>query len=354
MTSSYIFNRADSTAKTALKYQQQYPDAGSIQVAGIFPLPRMISWWPDEKLISQNQELVEKNKTLESENSQMVIQLKNSEDEKTGAWQRQKDSLQLVINSLSEQLTGKQKQIDDLISSAQGSTNELQQKLADCIKERDKKNDALISCQASNKNLTNNNQDLQSKLNNCNAELSACNSEKNSLSNQVTDLNKQLTGNKATLQSTLTDLQTRLNNCTADLSKCNSTNSALTSQINELNRQLIACKGNQQTTTDLQTKLNNCSAELSKCNSDKNSLTTQINELNRQLAANRGTTQASLTDLLRQVCEMSKVTVTRRLSTVATKPSQDDLLRQQGFYKDVNWNAFCQAFNGWLNPVIIK
>ena len=353
MTSSYIFSTADSTANTALRYQQQYPGAGSIQLAGIFPLPRMISWWPDEKLIAKNQELVEKTKTLDSANTELKTQLKNTDDVRTGTFLRQKDSLQLEINSLTEQLNGKQKQIDDLILSAQGSTNTLQQKLTECIKERDKKNDALISCQTSNRNLTIKNQDLQSKLNDCNDELSKSNGDKDQLSNRVNDLTQQLSASRSNQQSTLTDLQTKLNNCNNELSKCNREKNSLNSRINELTQQLATNSGNQTSLADLQAKLTDCNNELSKCNREKNSLNSRINELAQQLTANSGAQQSTLTDLLKQVCQKTQ-SVSRRLSTVGITASQDDQLRQQGFYKEMNWAGFCKAFNSWLNPVIIK
>ncbi len=262
MTSSYIFNPKDSTAQRSFLYRQQHPDAGSYQLAGIFPLPRMINWWPDEKLIKQNKELIEKNNILDSANYQLKNLLQSSGDGKAAMSLQQRDSLQSIINSLTEQLNDKQKQIDQLISSSQGSTNELQKQLAECIKSMDKKNGDLLSCQASNAKLTANNRELQAQLNNC---------------------------------------------------------------INEL----------------------------TKCNSEKGSLNSRINELNQRLV-NAGNRQTTLTELLRQVCEKNKVSVIPRISRIRNTMTKDDSLRQQAFYKKINWNAFCESFSAWYNPVIIK
>jgi hypothetical protein len=262
MTSSYIFNPKDTTANRSVLYRQQHPDAASHQLAGIFPLPRMINWWPDEKLIKQNEELIKKNNILDSVNYELKSLVRSSGDEKTAMFIRQGDSLQSIINSLTQQSNDKQKQIDQLVSSSQGSSNELQKQLADCIKTGDEKNRDLASCQASNAKLISDNRQLQAKLNSCTSELAKCNNEKGSLSNEIKELNQRL--------------------------------------------------------------------------------------------ANAGNKQTTLTELLRQVCEKNKQSINSRLSRIRNTTTKDDSLRQQPFYKNVNWNAFCQSFTAWYNPVIIK
>jgi hypothetical protein len=235
MTSSYVFNPSPNTATKkdsssaiqSIKEKQFH--------AGLFPLPRMISWWPDEELITQNRVLAAENNTLDSANAQLKTLLQSSEEERSARLLRQQDSLQIIINSLSTQLADKQKQVDDLIASSNSSDNTLRQQLADCIRDRDRKNDELTACQTANTRLTRSNRELQNKLNVCNAELS------------------------------------------------------------------------------------------------------------------KSRNAQTLTELLKQVCEKSKMTIPRR--PAGTRPSQDELLRQQNFYRRLNLPAFCNSFNLWLNPV---
>jgi len=250
MTSSYVFNPPDkAAAKKDSSAFIQSANENQLQ-AGIFPLPRMINWWPDEKLIAQNRELAVENSALDSVNSELKTLLHSTEEEKSARLLHQQDSLQLIINTLSAQLSEKQKQVDDLVASARGSSDVLRQQLTDCIRDRDKRNDELTTCMTSNTKLANINRDLQNKLNRCNA--------------------------------------------------------------------------------------------------DKTSLNNKINELNQKLA-HSGNTQTTLTELLKQVCEKSKVPIPRRPAGV--KPTQDELLRQQVFYKNLKLAEFCNSFNLWLNPV---
>ena len=226
MTSSYIFSPKDSTAQQSGSYRQQRSDAGSNQLAGILPLPRMINWWPDEKLIKQNQELTEKNSALNSANFRLRTLLQTSSTDQSVWLVRQRDSLQSIIISLNGQLNDRQRQIDQLTSSSQGSSNELQRQLAECIRTRAAINDELRSLRASNANLTRDNRELQAGLNNCKSELARCNDEKNSLSS-------------------------RISACTNELARCNREKGLLNNRITELNQQLLNARNSQTTLTEL-------------------------------------------------------------------------------------------------------
>jgi hypothetical protein len=96
---------------------------------------------------------------------------------------------------------------------------------------------------------------------------------------------------------------------------------------------------------DLKARFNTSLTDLAQCNNDKSSLKSKINELNQKLE--KSDKKLTLTELLQQVCEKYKPVARPR----GSRPSQDDRLRQQDFYKRVNWTTFCQGLNLFLNPV---
>lgn len=226
MTSSYIFNPADSTTtKQGASGFRQFQD-NKILKSGIFALPRMISWWPDEKLVKEYEQSRQENSKLDSANNELRAILDNG-NESVKNLLGQKDSLILVINSMQTTIDEKQKQVDQLTETIKGGNDNLSKQLAECLKDRDKKNDDLLACQLSGKQL----------------------------SATIDNLNKQV------------------------------------ARLNE--------------------KLKNC-----------------------------GGKNTTLADLLQQVCNKN------------SKPDKsDDKLRQQAFYKRMNWSGFCKAFNVWNNPV---
>src|SRR5215469_15214604 len=130
MTSSYIFNPTDSSAKknSAAIFRQK-----SIEQASILPLPRMINWWPDEQLISTNQSLVQKNRVLDSSNVQLRAFIKNPSVTVGSS---------VEIERLKVQLAEKQAEIDRLTASTQ-TNNGLVQQLQDCEKRTRTLSDSL-------------------------------------------------------------------------------------------------------------------------------------------------------------------------------------------------------------------
>ena len=193
MTSSYFNPPADTTGSN--KRDGGFIQApGSKQVnASLFPLPRMIDWWPDEELITQTIQLVEENRSLDSANQQMRSMLVGSEEERNKRLLHQQDSLGAIVNSLSSQLSEKQTQIDNLITSSQGSSDELKNQLRLCIREKDQLIDTLAACKASNVSLTNTLHGLRTSLNTCQTDLSNCNRDKITLNKTITNLNRRLT-----------------------------------------------------------------------------------------------------------------------------------------------------------------
>ena len=172
MTSSYIFNPADTSAKKDGKVYRQFQNDKALEAA-IIPLPRMISWWPDEKLVTEYQELRQENSKLVEDNHQLRTTL-DTDNEGSKTLLAQKDSFVLVINSMQTAIDEKQKQVDQLAQTIKDGNNDLSKQLAQCFKDRDKKNDELLSCQLSERqlnltieNLKNENLKLKEQLRNC-------------------------------------------------------------------------------------------------------------------------------------------------------------------------------------------
>jgi len=265
MTSSYIFNPKDSiTLKQSGYFRfQKFHGDGYLQ-AGIFPLPRMINWWPDIKLIEQNQQLLQRTHVLDSVNNQLKVRLQNTDNAGIQAPYTPKDSLQALLSHLQSELSDKQKRIDQLTNSIQDKGDDLQKQLAECIKQGDRKNDSLLSCQSSHAILANDFRNLREDLKKCNGQLEQCNRDKGLLNNTIADLRNT------------------------------------------------------------------------------------INELNRR-PGNTAGKQTTLTELLKQVCEKNSMLI-YRLPGVSYTMTKDDSLRQQVFYKKINWAEFCRSFNSWSNP----
>ncbi len=203
MTSSYIFNPKDSTkmGMTGYFHFQKF-HADDIQQAGIFPLPRMINWWPDEKLIEKNNELGKINEILVAKNRelQMIIDAPGAgaADVKRN-YITKIDSLNNVAQALGVRLAEKQNQLDEFTNKANTHGNDLQQQLSDCIRRRNSARDSLLSCLAA----LHERNDGDSKLSNA---LKTCNSEKQSLMKDRDDCNRQ----KASLDKMVASLTERI------------------------------------------------------------------------------------------------------------------------------------------------
>ncbi len=179
MTSSYIFNEAETATKKDSSAYRHFQNDRVLEAA-IIPLPRMVSWWPDEKLVAGYQELRQENSKLASENGKLASEnaelrtILDTENQGAKNLLGQKDSLVLVINSMQTTIDEKQRQVDQLTATIKGGNDKLSNQLAECLKDRDKKNDALLKCQLSINQLNatidglkNDIRSLKSQLKNC-------------------------------------------------------------------------------------------------------------------------------------------------------------------------------------------
>lgn len=148
MTASYIFNPADTTAAKNTDGAYRHFQNNSVMKAAIFPLPRMVAWWPDEELVEEYEDVKQENVTLLTENQELKTVVAAG-DEGSKVLLTKNDSLQLVINSMQTMIDDRQKQLDQLTETIRAGTDDFSKKLADCIAERDRTNDALRGCQLS-------------------------------------------------------------------------------------------------------------------------------------------------------------------------------------------------------------
>lgn len=304
MTTSDIFNPKDSTNINSTSYfhfQQFRSD--SYQKAGIFPLPRMASWWPDEKLMAQNARLEEQNRQLITENYKLKAIQRGTDGSQTLPVTSQNDSLRLLIS----QLAGKQKQIDELLAGIRNDGDKLQQQLSDCLTGRNALVDSLnfysqkfYSCQQSYGNLM----ERYNRLYN----------EQNGYADQFRLLKEQL--NDCTKEKL--DFQNGLNECN--------------NQLRLLKRQLADCENNKVPSQENTDALNNRIRELMQ----------RIKELEVQA----GSDNTTLVELFRQICAKNNMPVRVRTS-VPNRLPDDNLLRNEDFYKAVDWAVFCKNFNTW-------
>jgi len=304
MTSGYIFNPKDSTSidKTSYFHFQQF-HTDSYQQAGIFPLPRMISWWPDEKLIAQNALLEEKNSQLNNENYQLKAIHWGAVGSKTLPVTSQNDSLRLLIS----QLAGKQKQIDELSAGMRNDGDKLQRQLSDCLMGRN----ALVD-----------------SLNYYRQKLSSCQQSYGNLMERYNRLQKEQNGYADQIRL----LKAQIDDCTKeklvfqnDLNECNN-------QLRLIKRQLAACEKNKPPLQENTDAFNN----------RINELTQRIKELESQSGPN----EITLVELFRQISEKNNMPVRPGLA-VPNKLPDDNLLRNEDFYKAIDWPAFCKNFNTW-------
>ena len=173
MTASYIFNPSDTTtAKNTGEAYRELQNKG-VMKAAIFPLPRMVSWWPDEELVEEYEETKQENVTLTAENQELKTFVADG-DEGSKRLLSRNDSLQLVINSMQGTIDDKQKQIDQLTETIRNGSDDFSRRLGECISERDKLNDLLRACQLSENQLKGDIRSLQAANTRLRQELSTC------------------------------------------------------------------------------------------------------------------------------------------------------------------------------------
>ena len=182
MTASYIFNPADTATVKGKADEAHLRLNDHMAKAAIFPLPRMMSWWPDEKLVNDFKEVKQENTVLATENHE----LKNviaAGDEGSKVLLSKNDSLLLVINSMQQTIDERQKQIDQLTGTLNSDNDAMSKKLAECLTERDRTNDMLRACQLSVNQLNSNIGDLKDANNKLRQDLKTCGSKDATLAN---------------------------------------------------------------------------------------------------------------------------------------------------------------------------
>lgn len=202
MTASYNnkMNSADTTGKKSSGYFFNLQDytAESYQQASLFPLPRMINWWPDNRLIGQNEQLLKKNQELATTNQKLLTLV----DTKPGGIENNHaipaDSLAYLVKTLRLQLTEKQKQLEECNSSAH-EQGDASQQLIECIRMRNSGRDSLIACKAGFNRLKERMERMRNTNENCikerdsyKTQLDECNNQANSLKEKTNALNNQI------------------------------------------------------------------------------------------------------------------------------------------------------------------
>lgn len=207
MTSSYIFNPSDTARKGAYNDNHFHQiQVRTTQHAGIFTLPRMVSWWPDEQLIQENKELITRNDLLTDENKKLktLVDVTSGNQPAIQKMATENDSLQQELTNLKSQVEEKQKQLDVAISNMNTQDNNLKKQLTDCLQQRNSLKDSLQTCLTRYNSFN----ERYEKLRNT---LEGCNKEKQSLKTQLTDCLNQ----KDALTATINSLNEQIKNLNA-------------------------------------------------------------------------------------------------------------------------------------------
>ena len=183
MTASYANNapaKADSIVKpdTTISLWNSH-EVNPAFHAGIFALPKMVSWWPDVELVEENMILKQTNEMLAREN--LALSQNNDLDHQSGTMPCSADSLEKVISALRSDL-------DDFIAN-KGSENNIIRMLRDSLLHCDELNSGL---QSGLKTCEDHAGELNSNLDLCRNERNAYNDNINSLKNQLEACNESL------------------------------------------------------------------------------------------------------------------------------------------------------------------
>ncbi|CAN5732383.1 hypothetical protein BH10BAC3_BH10BAC3_39190 [soil metagenome] len=236
MTSSYIFNPAD-TSKTKTTFFRPAPAKNNAyRQAGIFPLPRMISWWPDEKLMEQNQVLETKIQQLDSTNIALKTLLENrpvlTEGEGSTTIQPLKNPLEDSIRSLNEQLNEKQKQLTELTALLNKTGKDCELKLNDCLQEQYKYRDSILYYSGKYSSTLNTNDALQNNYNILLNNLKQASDNEDAATAKL----KDCIIHREDLLRTLSDLQLELGSAKAKLAECQSQTLPATQELTLLEK----------------------------------------------------------------------------------------------------------------------
>jgi len=303
MTSSYIFNPVDSTSNKISYFHIQQFRSDPYQQAGVFPFSGMVNWWPDEKLISQNALLSEEKRKLNLENLQLKSMLPGFSNDNISGYTTPHDSMR----QLKAQIADKQKQIEEFTESIRNTGDKLQQQLSECFNEKNGLKDSLnlykqkfISCRQSSGLLLENYNKLRR--------------EQNSYSEQINELKKQLTD-------------------------CMNEKLAIQTGQNEWNNQIGLLKR----------QLSVCNNEKGSLQENNGSLNAKINELMQRISeieGNKFNSEATLVELLFEISAKNSRTLKGR-SFEPNELITDGLLKNEDFYKAIDWNSFYKNFNTW-------
>ncbi len=220
MTASYSskMNASDSAARktSGLYFHFQKYHSDVRQEAGIFPLPGMINWWPDNKLIEQNAQLQKKNVELTVTNwkLQMIMEARPVSSGRNFLYNA--DSLSNLVKTLNIRLAEKQKQLYECAGLARSQGNTSRQ-LSDCLQQRNAKSDSLVSCMSGLNALKARSEKIKSMY-------ESCDQEKNSLKAQLEDCTKRQLASR-----------TRTAGCDKEINALNQKIAALNEQISSLN-----------------------------------------------------------------------------------------------------------------------
>jgi peptidoglycan hydrolase CwlO-like protein len=143
--------------------------------AGIISLPRMVNWWPDENLISQNSQYTEKIRQVENENDhlqQQISELKAGVELPAGF---SPDSIRILRN----QLSAKDEMITGLKNALESNSNDLSNQISLCFGEKQRLTERLSDCsqrfedcQKNVNSFENRNKDFQNEINSLNERVS--------------------------------------------------------------------------------------------------------------------------------------------------------------------------------------
>jgi hypothetical protein len=181
---SALFNERDTTSKSVW---YGVPER-KFTFAGLFPLPGMTPWFPDEELIEAHQQAVSENQVLVATNLKLMEDGSRSSSEREERLLGEIDSLKRLVEDYKQRLSGKEEAINQLNTNAKLTGNELQEKLSACLTDNNKKSDSLTLLAGRVQSLKDFIDKLQGQNGTLSNQLETCNSKKNELEQRVASL----------------------------------------------------------------------------------------------------------------------------------------------------------------------
>jgi hypothetical protein len=197
ITASSVF---DKKAKDTSAFHIQHTP--KMQFAGLIPLPRMINWWPDETLVTENTALEVRNANLLKENKK--LDSLNHQLEK---------SLSVSANDRQNDLIAKNNKLTDSLNNLLTEIDKARNANAELEKRIESVRAALASCDL---NRANEIKKLNVQLETCNSQNSAILAKFRGLQASYQNCQNQM----ATLNSQLSECKIAYQNCSKKLSSC--------------------------------------------------------------------------------------------------------------------------------------